>query len=145
MFCNKCGNQIQDDDRFCPFCGSMNTQSKYNQTDPFGYPVAQPYAGQQPQQQQQPQSNYAQQAPGSSNTYALVGFILSFFFPLLGLIFSIMGLQEANKKNGDRKGFAIAGIIISVVYMVITVIVVICVWAAALSAVASYPYYYYYR
>lgn len=141
MFCNKCGNPIQDDDRFCPFCGSMNTQAKNNPTDPFGYPVAQPpYAAQQPQQQQQ--QNFSQQV-SSSNTYALVGFILSFIFPLLGLIFSIMGLQEANKKNGDRKGFAIAGIIISAVSMIITLIVVIIVWSAALATISAYPYVYY--
>lgn len=114
----------------------MNTQARNNQTDPFGLP---PYVQQPPQQQQ----SFSQQAPGSSNTYALVGFILSFFFPLLGLIFSILGLNEANKKNGDRKGFAIAGIIISVAYMVITLIIVIIVWSVALSAVANYPYYYY--
>lgn len=118
-------------------------QAKNNQTDPFGYPVAQPpYAQQQPQQQ--PQQNFSQQV-SSSNTYALVGFILSFIFPLLGLIFSIMGLQEANKKGGDRKGFAIAGIIISVVYMIIIVIAVICSVVAAAAVVSSYPYYYYYR
>lgn len=126
MFCNKCGNQIQDDDKFCPYCGNMNALAKPDntQTDPFGYPIGQPQYKQTPQQQQQKpqqQSSFSQQGPStSSNTYALVGFILSFFIAILGLIFSIMGLQEANKHNGDRKGFAIAGIIISCASMVIT-------------------------
>jgi len=48
-----------------------------------------------------------------SNGSATAGFVLSFFIPLLGIIFSIIGLTKA-KDSGKGKGLAIAGIIISV-------------------------------
>lgn len=58
---------------------------------------------------------------GSSNGMAIAGFILSFFIPLLGLIFSIIGLKRSKETN-NGKGLSIAGIIISCVLMVITLI-----------------------
>jgi len=59
----------------------------------YGYPVA-------PQQQK--------------NGFAVAGFVLS-LLPLLGLIFSILGLVRAGKVGGKFKGLAIAGIVLSVV------------------------------
>lgn len=53
-----------------------------------------------------------------SNTIAIVGFILSFFVPIAGLICSIMGHRKSNELNGKGKGLALAGIIISAVSMV---------------------------
>lgn len=49
----------------------------------------------------------------SKNWAAVAGFICAFFIPLLGLIFSIIGLKS------EHKGLAIAGVIISIVFMVI--------------------------
>ncbi len=52
---------------------------------------------------------------------AIAGFVLSFFCGLLGLIFSIMGLNEVKRSNGQLggHGLATAGIIISIVNMVV--------------------------
>ena len=57
-------------------------------------------------------------ASSEANGMAITGFVLSFLFPLLGLIFSIVGLNKANQRP-DRKGhgLALAGIIISGVLM----------------------------
>lgn len=51
------------------------------------------------------------------NTLALVGFILSFFISVVGLILSIIGLIQINGANGMQKGkgLAIAGIIIGAI------------------------------
>ena len=49
----------------------------------------------------------------SKNWAAIAGFICAFFFPLLGLIFSIIGLKS------EHRGLAIAGVILSIVFMVI--------------------------
>lgn len=99
MYCKNCGNEIHDDAVVCIHCG-VPTQNYNNQ----------------PQQQ-----NYQQ-----SNTMAIVGFILSFFIALAGLICSIIGLQRAdNELNGNGRGFAIAGIVISSISLAVTVIVVI--------------------
>lgn len=48
-----------------------------------------------------------------SNGMATAGFVLSFFVPLLGIIFSVIGLSKS-KDAGKGKGLAIAGIIISI-------------------------------
>lgn len=52
---------------------------------------------------------------------AIAGFVLSFFCGLLGLIFSIMGLNEVKRSNGQLGGggLATAGIVISIVNIVI--------------------------
>mgnify|MGYP000172882995 FL=1 len=59
------------------------------------------------------------------NGLAIAGFICSFLVSLLGLILSIVGLNQIKKQGGKGKGLAIAGIIISAAGMVIQVILVI--------------------
>ena len=55
----------------------------------------------------------------------IAGFILSLLsIQPLGLIFSIIGLVMA-KKNGYKKGLAVAGLVISIIYMVIEIILLI--------------------
>lgn len=60
-------------------------------------------------------------ANNHSNTIALVGFVLSFFITIAGLICSIIGLVKSKECGGKGRGFAIAGIIISVATMVISI------------------------
>lgn len=55
-----------------------------------------------------------------TNGLALAGFICSFFVPVVGVVLSAIGLGKANRsasKNG--KGFAIAGLAISIVFLAI--------------------------
>ena len=54
---------------------------------------------------------------------AIAGFVLSFFCAILGLIFSIIGYNEAKKSNGmvTGEGLAIAGIVISILGMLINI------------------------
>ena len=150
MFCPNCGSVVEDNARFCPTCGavlpheeSASVQSEKPQdpaptkpvdNSPFGAAYETPESMRQynntgytpPQNnggyappQAAPQHNAS--APAENNTLALVGFILSFFVPLAGLICSIMGLKKAGP-TGNRKGMAIAGIIISAVQMFINFI-----------------------
>ena len=51
--------------------------------------------------------------PSESNGMAVAGFICSFFMPLLGLIFSTIGINKAKNLAGKGHGWALAGIIIS--------------------------------
>ena len=98
MFCRNCGKEIHDSALVCPNCG-VPTDNMQNQVQ---VPVAQ-----------------------QKHTFAIIGFIFSFFGSLLGLIFSIMGLSNSKKPEyaGDGKALSIAGIIIScistVVYMIL--------------------------
>ncbi len=64
---------------------------------------------------------------GESNTIALIGFIFSFFIPLVGLICSIIGYKKSNYTY-DRRELAIAGIVISVLSIVLTIILLIVYW-----------------
>lgn len=88
MFCKNCGKEIDDSALVCPNCG-VATDNMVKATAPV--------------------------ASVQKNTMALVGFILSFFTSFIGLIISIMGLSNSKKPeyNGDGRGLAIAGIIIS--------------------------------
>lgn len=90
-FCTNCGNELDDRAIMCPKCGVALTQT----------------------------TNASNES--SSNGMAIAGFILSFFIPLLGLIFSILGLKRSKETN-NGKGLSTAGIIISCITMVITLI-----------------------
>ena len=91
-FCTNCGNDLDDRAIMCPKCGIALTQTVAN-------------SGQT-----------------QSNGMAIAGFVLSFFIPLLGLIFSILGLKRSKETN-NGKGLSTAGIIISCITMVITLII----------------------
>lgn len=91
MFCPKCGKEIMDEAVICPHCGCATR-------------IGAPHVEEQ-----------------KTNIFALVGFILSFFFALAGLILSIIGYKKAPEYNNSGKGFALAGIIISSVSMVIAI------------------------
>lgn len=77
-----------------------------------------------------PSSSVPQGVPTSG--MAIAGLICAFFIPLLGLIFSIIGISQTkdNKKGG--RGLAIAGLIISILSMVAAFIwILIFILAAA--------------
>lgn len=98
MYCKNCGTQIDDNASVCIHCG----------------------AAVKPMYEQPPQ-----QVPVESNTIATVGFILSFFVALVGLICSIIGLKRSKELNGNGRGLAIAGIVISSVEIFIVVLLLI--------------------
>lgn len=122
------------------------------------------YADPQPNYTQQyaPQPNYAQQYPPQGaygypmapvdqwNGMCIAGFICSFFFPLVGLVLSIIALVQINKSGEKSRGMAIAGIVIggiSTVLSLIAIIMVICGLAIGLGSLAetgwdNYEYHY---
>jgi len=55
-----------------------------------------------------------------TNGLALAGFICSFFFPVVGVVLSAIGLGKANRSaSRSGRGFAIAGLAISIVFLAI--------------------------
>ena len=112
MFCKFCGKEINDNAVICPNCGVA--------TDNY---------------------NNAATAPEQKNTMALIGFILSFFVAIAGLIISIIAYKNAKKPeyNGDGKNFALAGIIISAVSLGGGLIAVIAYIGVIFSIIASIP------
>ena len=108
-YCSKCGAQLADDDDYCYFCGAKFDEVKKEE--------------QKEQPTFQDQSYYEDKYYGQRpNTIALVGFVFSFISPIVGLILSIIGLNKARQMNGLGKGYAIAGIIISIVSMILSVL-----------------------
>ncbi len=112
MFCPKCGKEIMNEAVICPHCGCA-TRTGANSV------------GEQ-----------------KTNIFAIVGFILSFFIHLVGLILSIIGYKKAQEYNNSGKSLALAGIIISVIGMVLTIIYFIITASVIGAAVATYSYYY---
>lgn len=55
----------------------------------------------------------------------IVGFVLSFIFSILGIVFSCLGIQDCNKNQKLGKGVAIAGLIISIVFLIIKILIVV--------------------
>lgn len=72
-------------------------------------------------------------AENKTNVLAIVGFIFAFIMPIVGLICSIIGRNKAPECGGNGKGLATAGIVISVVEMVLVIII----YAAVACAVAA--------
>ena len=63
----------------------------------------------------------------STNGFAIAGFVLSFVaFPLLGIIFSAIGLSKSKTLNSG-KGLSIAGLIISILYTLYIIVVLIAI------------------
>src|SRR3954454_19320869 len=77
---------------------------------PYGQPYGQPHG--QPAYGQSPYGAYPQAS--GTNGMAIAGFVCAFFCTPLGLIFSIIGLNQINQSGQGGKGLAIAGIVISI-------------------------------
>ncbi|MDE6029503.1 MAG: zinc-ribbon domain-containing protein [Clostridiales bacterium] len=126
MFCTQCGTQLDDDSKFCYKCGKPTHLAEQKDQvaakddyDPFAplTPTQNAYAPPQ-QYQQPPQQNNAPAA--SESNFGLIGFILAFFFPILGIVFSLIGMTQ--KKN---VGLATAGFIISLLFIVLAIVAIV--------------------
>ena len=103
MFCKHCGTEAQENAEYCINCGAKLEEEQST-------PQPNTYTNQQ----------YTQPTnPNKINGMSIAGFILSFFGGILGLVFSILGYNQA-KREGTSTGLGLAGIIISVIMMVIS-------------------------
>ena len=116
MFCKYCGKQLSDGAKFCENCGAAVNSSSEPKV------VVRP---------PEVEVGNTQVASGVKSK-AISGFVWSFFVPIVGLILSIIALKRyGNLGTTDGKGFAKAGLIISIVSMVISTIVYIVLIATA--------------
>jgi hypothetical protein len=56
-----------------------------------------------------------------TNGMAIAGFVLSFFIPLLGIIFSAIALGQIRRRGGRGRGLATAGLIISLATILLVI------------------------
>ena len=144
-FCTKCGTVVPDGNSFCTNCGTPveapannNSYGNSNGTAynaPYNAPNNQ-YGNGNVGMNNAP-NNYAP-AQQQTNGMAIAGFVLSFFFALLGLIFGCIGLNKSKQLGGNGRGLAIAAIVISIISMVLGVII----WSSIASSVATLSRYY---
>lgn len=163
MICNKCGKEIAEGAKFCPYCGETVEQQPQAQPQPEVQPQPQPQAQAQPQAQ--PMANVQPQAQAVPNTFAppvmpmpgapedkikttrtlgLVALIVGIFIPLVGFICGGIGISkistlkhsatpEQTERLNKNKKLCLAGIIVPIVIMVIEIIVSIVVAISALN------------
>lgn len=72
----------------------------------------------------------------SGKSLGIVGLLLSFFFPPAGLIVSIIA-RSKSKKNGFKNGLATAGIVLSIVFMLLGVATVTAVTVTTVNAIKA--------
>jgi hypothetical protein len=121
MNCPKCGNAAAPGAAFCAICGSNFAGGMV--PGPGVPPPMPAYGYQQPMMM----------GPQRTSGMAIAGFILSLVVcGILGLIFSIMGHNEVKRSNGmvGGGGLAMAGIIISIIRLVLEVIYILVIIAA---------------
>ncbi len=100
VFCPKCGRQYNMRQPYCPYCGSPTPSQQNVQQNNYYY-----------RSYNVPQPQY--------NPLCIAGFVCSFLIAIVGLILSIIGMNQV--KISGEKGYelAMAGIIISAVSMFI--------------------------
>lgn len=88
---------------------------------PPGYPPARP--GYAPG----PSPGYPPTGPQKTNTMAILGLIFAFVFSPLGIVFSAIGLGQVKERRERGRGLAIAGLILSIVMLVLGAVVFVLV------------------
>lgn len=78
--------------------------------------------------------------PGEMCALAIVGFALSFFISIAGLICSVIAYRKCRDENLDGKGFAIAGIIIGSLSLAIFLIFLISMFTYFFGFIACFAY-----
>ncbi|MFR6099909.1 MAG: zinc ribbon domain-containing protein [Thomasclavelia ramosa] len=124
MYCHQCGKEINDEVKFCPYCGApIDLGQTQTQTDQ-GYQPLQDNPYNQPYNQNYNNSNVkADDAPSA-------GFaVLSFFIPIVGLILYIVWKNEYPAKAKS----CLKGLIVGVVLYVIS----LCCMFAAIGSIAT--------
>lgn len=102
--------------------------------EPAG-PVQTPDYQGQPAYVQQPAygqtaPGYPQAGPEKTNTMAILGLVFAFLFQPLGIIFSAIGLSQIKKTREKGRGLALAGLILSIIFLILGLILFFFVFVA---------------
>lgn len=121
--CPACGADIESDAQYCPFCGEkVNGQEEIKKEEKPAILKPRPLAKGEKVKKSEVEVKEFKYGDGHSvSSIALGALYLSWIFPLLGLIVSLIGLKSKNPK--DVKLFKI-GIIASVVFLIVHIIII---------------------
>ena len=76
-------------------------------------------------------------APQRTNVMAILGLVFAFVFSPLGIVFSAIGLSQTKKRGEGGRGLAIAGLILSILFLLIGLLVFFLAFAAVQQAVET--------
>lgn len=146
MFCSKCGKQMKETDKVCPSCG--NSVNGVVKTSAVGRKICKscganidssfitcPHCKRVADTGSSIQSSSYKAASYSTNSWAIAGFILSFFSPLLGIIFSAIGWHKIDE-TGTGYLFSLFGFIISII-SISSIVVTIIYWNRLWDAIMA--------
>jgi hypothetical protein len=78
-------------------------------------------------------SNAASAALQKTNTMAILALVFAFLLPLVGFILALVALSKIKKSNEGGKGLALAGLVLSIVFMIAQIVGAILFFAGLLS------------
>ena len=115
QYCPACGSQIDGDSKFCTTCGyslevQNNNQGVNNNAPQNNYDINQNFTT---------AAGVKQYTNGMAITGLVISIVSLIFccgsISVVGLVFSIIGLNKAKQNNGIGKGLAIAGLIVNII------------------------------
>lgn len=132
-FCSNCGQELKENVNFCPNCGnSLKKEDNVDNNSEIKF-----FSKNDETNNNLNDDNYktncnlnsnSSDVNAKSNMFAIIGFTLSLcsfitvgLTSFWGLIFSIIGLVNSKKYEKSGKGFAIAGIIISLLFLIMLI------------------------
>jgi hypothetical protein len=69
-----------------------------------------------------PAEDWAGEPASGTNTMAVLGLVFAFLVPVLGVVFSAVGLSQTRRRGQDGRGLAVAGLVVSVVALVVAAV-----------------------
>ena len=115
MYCKKCGRKLEEGLEICPFCGADIKTGKV-----FGEKEEKP-------KKEKVKKVHKMPVKKGSSLYSILGFVFSLLgivpLPLigtiLGFVLSSIGLHETRKTNANASGLGVAGLIISLICLIL--------------------------
>ena len=107
MYCKYCGQQINDDAYVCVHCGRVVAE--------------------------QPREN----KPNDVNIYAVLSLVFTFLMPVAGIVLGVIGMSDAKKTGGNGRGLAVAGLTLSIVFIVLVILALV-VYLSMFNAILEY-------
>lgn len=153
MFCPKCGTNVPDGSKFCELCGNNMQQTEQNaetqqaspqpEVHPAPQPAPQPtYTPQAPDYRQRPQpapvyqNNTVNIVDPRDKVYGVGGWLGTIILSIIPIVGFIMTLVWAfgSKANRNKKNWAIAMLIISVILFIVSILL----YASIMAALGSF-------
>ncbi len=107
------------------------SQDPYGTRPPPGQPVYGPPAG------QPGQPAYGQPPPAipGTNVMAILALVFAFVFAPLGIVFGVIGRKQIDRTGESGRGLATAGLVLGIIFTVISILAVIAMVAVLGAAV----------